>query len=301
MGLSSVDLNLLVALDALLSEQHVTRAAERTGVGQAAMSASLARLRKHFGDPLLIREGRRLVPTARAESLVQPVRGAIAAAEGALGVGRAFDPRTDHRTFTILASDYVTLLLLRPLLAQLATEAPCVRFNVVPVEPDYIEKLRQGRVDLLIIPTALVGQRFLFPHRVLFEDRFVLAADRDNPDVGETVTAEEFARLPALAYGGGQLNSLVESQLDALGIDRRVEVTTQNFVISPFLLTGTRLVSVLHERLARHVEAQARLRILEPPVPLQAIVEAMYWNPRDTDAPAHRWLRERIEWLAERL
>lgn len=304
MGLNSIDLNLLVALDALLTERHVTRAAERTTVGQAAMSASLARLRKHFGDPLLVKEGRKLVPTARAESLVQPVREAIAAVEGVMGAGghrQGFDPGVDHRTFTILASDYVTFVLLRPLLAELAVEAPDVRIDIVPVQEDFVGRLRSGRLDLMIMPTVMMEGQSLFPHQRLFEDRFVLAADRGNSAVVDGVTARDFAGLPSVTYDGGSLKSLVETQLDALGVPRRVDVTTASFVISPFLLTGTRLVSIVHERLARSVREEAQLRMLPAPVPLRPVIEAMYWNPHDNHDPAHCWLRERLFQLARKL
>ncbi|GAA0895960.1 LysR family transcriptional regulator [Pseudonocardia zijingensis] len=300
MALSGIDLNLLVALDALLTECNVTRAAERTLVGQPAMSASLARLRKHFDDPLLVREGRKLVPTPLAESLAAPVREAIVAIEAVLGSRAGFDPATDQRSFTIVASDYVTLVLLRPLFARLGVEAPGIGVNVVPLQPDFTDQLRRGQVDLLIIPTALV-RREEFPHVRLFSDRFVLAADRDNSDVGERVTAEEFARLPYLSYRVGPLQALGESELEEVGIERRIEVRTQSFVITPFLLTGTRLVSLVHERLAARVAEQARLRLLEPPVPLRPIVEAMYWNPRHTQDPAHSWLRSCITEIADDL
>jgi DNA-binding transcriptional LysR family regulator len=115
-ALNGVDLNLLPALDALLAERNVTRAAERMSLGQPAMSAVLARLRKHFGDPLLVREGRGLVLTTLAASLVAPVQEAMAATEAVLGARPPFDPRTDARSFTLVGSDYVALVLLRPLM-----------------------------------------------------------------------------------------------------------------------------------------------------------------------------------------
>src|SRR6516165_692691 len=113
MGLGGVDLNLLLALDALLSERNVTRAAERLSVGQPAMSASLRRLRKHFGDPLLVREGRTLLPTPLAGTLAPLAREAVTALEAVFDRQRGFDPLVDSRSFTIMASDYVTVILLR--------------------------------------------------------------------------------------------------------------------------------------------------------------------------------------------
>lgn len=300
MSLSGVDLNLLVALDALLTERNVTRAAERMSLGQSAMSAALARLRKQLGDPLLVREGRTYRLTTLAESLVEPVREAVAAADQVLGVRRPFDPRTDERTFVVVASDYVTLVLLRPLLAELAVEAPRVRISVVATGSDFDDRLRRGSADLLIYPVDLAEPLGGLPRTVLFSDRFVLTGDRDNPDLDDEVDVERFSRLP---YAGisGAVPSVVESQFEALGIVPRIEVLTQSHVILPFLVAGTRLVSFVPERLVRAVSAHAHVRTVRSPVELRPLVEAMYWATRSSDDPAHRWLRARLVEQAERI
>ncbi|MFD2415982.1 LysR family transcriptional regulator [Amycolatopsis pigmentata] len=300
MSLGGIDLNLLVALEALLTECNVTRAAERTSVGQPAMSASLSRLRRHFNDPLLVRDGRGLVPTPLAESLIHPVHDAIEAAEAVMSASAVFDPSADRRTFTVVASDYVTLVLLSPLFADLAVAAPGVGISVEPLQMDFADQLRSGRIDLLIVPTA-VAANLAFPHTRLFADRYLLACDRDNPDVGETVTPAQFSKLPYLSYSIGRSLGLAETELAEAGIHRNVELRTHSFVLTPFLLTGSRMVSMVHERLALRFAEQARLRLLEPPMRLPPIVEAMYWSPRHTDDPAHRWLRDRITEIAESL
>lgn len=299
-SLGGVDLNLLPALDALLTERNVTRAAERMSLGQPAMSAALGRLRKQFGDPLLVREGREYTLTTLAESLVGPVREAVTAADAVLGVRKPFDPSADQRSFSVLTSDYVALVLLRPLLAELADEAPGVRINIGAAAPDTEDRLPRGTADLFICPTELAGPLNELPHTVLFEDRYILAADRDNPDVDDDLDIDRFARLPYLTVHGAT-PSTVETQLDALGVPRRTEVTTETFVIAPLLLTGTRLVSFVQERLALSVAAQARLRLVHSPVALRPLIEAMYWNPRNSDDPGHRWLRTRLIQQAERI
>jgi DNA-binding transcriptional LysR family regulator len=301
MGLGGIDLNLLLALDALLGERNVTRAAERLSVGQPAMSASLRRLRKHFGDPLLVREGRSFLPTPMASTLAPLAREAVTALEAVFDRQRDFDPLVDQRSFTIMASDYVTIILLRSLITQLAAEAPLQRVNVVPVHGDFAEQLQRGQADLLVLPTELTGARFGFPHRHLFNDRYVLVADADNEAVGSVVTAEEFAQLPYVAYSGGPLPSIADVQLDDLGIPRRVEMTTQSFVVAALLVAGTGFIALVHERLARHVVDLAHLKVVEPPVPLRPISEALFWNPRHTDDPAHSWLRQRITERADQL
>jgi DNA-binding transcriptional LysR family regulator len=300
-GVASVDLNLLIALDALLTERNVTRAAARTSVGQPAMSASLARLRRHFDDQLLVRQGRDLILTPLAETLVGPVREAVTAVESVFVRSRSFDPATDRAAFTIVAEDYVTMVLLRPLLSALADEAPNVRISVRPADVGFADQLRRGEVDMVIIPTELTGARLAFPHTPLFTDRYVLVVDRDNPEVGEHVTADELAALRFVAYGGGSVAPIADTELQRMGVHLPIEITTRGFVVAPFLVSGTRMASLALERLARQLAAAARLRVVECPLPFREIHEAVYWSPRNTGDPAHVWLRERIIALAREL
>ncbi|MDJ0105034.1 LysR family transcriptional regulator [Rhodococcus erythropolis] len=296
--LQRVDLNLLVAFDALMSERSVTRAAERLAVGQPAMSASLSRLRKLFDDPLLVRDGRTFVPTQVAESLAVPIRQSLAIMEGALGRRRAFDAAVDSQTFTLLASDYVLLVLLSSLLSDLATEAPNVRFNVRPISGDYSDQLRRGQIDLFILPREIERSGIPLQSEDLFQDRLVCGVDVDHPDIGESISRRQFETLPYLSYDGGLLPSAGQQQLRARGIDRVIDVTTQSFVVAPLLLRGTRFVTLVYERLGRSLAAQANIRLLAPPIELSPITEAMFWSPRHEDNPAHQWLRERIRQAA---
>ncbi|WP_430336174.1 LysR family transcriptional regulator [Rhodococcus sp. ACT016] len=296
-----MDLNLLLSLEALLTERSVTRAAERMSVGQPAMSASLARLRKHFNDPLLVREGRGLALSPLGESLLDPVRTAVGSVEAALERTPVFDPAADRRTFTIIASDYVLVVLLRKLIAVLATEAPGVQLTVAPIGSDFADQLRRKRADLVIVPTEVVDPDFHFPGTHLMTDRYVLIADRNYTDLPEVISIEEFAALPYAAYVVAPIKPVIERQLDTLGIARKIAVGTQSFVAAPFLLRDTRLVSLVHEKLARELEGPAQLRIIEPPVDLPPLHEKLFWHPRHTSDPAHRWLRNRIIELARTL
>ncbi|MEJ2889497.1 LysR family transcriptional regulator [Actinomycetospora aeridis] len=292
--LPQLDLNLLVAFDVLIAERNVTRAAERLSVGQPAMSASLARLRKFFDDPLLVREGRALTPTPTALELVGPIRDALDTIESTVRATREFDPRTDHRTFALMASDYVLLVLLRPLLAQLEAEAPKLRLNVRPATSDSDERLARSELDLLILPTELASRSAEVRSAPLFTERFVVAVDRDHPDVGEHITEEQFRTLPYLAYDGAPGVTISELRLRRLGIDRHADVHTQSFVIQPLMLPGTRLMALLHERLATYFASHLPIRLLDPPFDVPPMTEAMFWSPRTDADPAHRWLRDRI-------
>ena len=283
--LRSVDLNLLVAFDMLMTERSVTRAAQRMSVGQPAMSAILGRLRKLFGDPLLVREGRGLVPTPLAESLSDPVRELLTQAESVLSRRSEFDPATAQRTFSVIANDYLTMTFLHPLLARLAVEAPGVRLHIFPTGDDFADRLRRNDIDLLIVPLEAMEVYADFPHRVLFRDRYVVAVDQNHPDVGDTMSLEQFSTLPYLAASSGHLRSLAEMQLDFLGVPRNVEITT-GFGIGPFLLKGTRLITLIQERLAQRIGAEAGLKVLEPPIPrLQPITEIMLSTSAPTATP----------------
>ncbi|MCT7660666.1 LysR family transcriptional regulator [Mycobacterium deserti] len=300
--LRRIDLNLLVAFEALVAERGVTRAATRLGVGQSAMSSTLARLRKLLDDPVLVRDGRKLVATPLAESLLEPVRAILLDIEEVLAQRDAFTPATDARTFSILVMSYhLTYTYLHPLLARLDVEAPRVRLHIEPVSDDFAERLARHEIDLLIVPREACPEHRVLPHRVLFSDRYVVAADRDHPEIGDEITYEQFCTLPYLATWSGHQRSPVENQLDLLGVPRNVEVITE-FGIASFLLRGTRMITVLHERLANSLVDLANLKLLEPPIEgLRPTTELMVWTKRTDGDAAHRWLRQRLTDLAAEL
>jgi DNA-binding transcriptional LysR family regulator len=304
MNLNRVDLNLLVAFDVLMAERSVTRAAERLSIGQSAMSSTLARLRKLFKDPLLVRDGRSLVATPAAEALVEPVRDVVNRVEWVLSRPRGFDPARDNRTFSIIANDYLTMTFLQPLMTILDAQAPSVRLRITPTGDDFVERISRHQADLLLMPREAFAQFARvedFPHRVLFRDRYLCAVDKDHPDVGDEITLEQFSTLPYLAMSSGTLPSLAELQLNFLGVPRNTEVTA-GFVAAPFLLRGTRMVTLIHEILARRLADMAGLRLLEPPIPrLQPITETMVWSVRYDADPGHQWLRQTMIDLAAKI
>jgi DNA-binding transcriptional LysR family regulator len=287
-----LDLNLLLAFEALIAERSVTRAAERMSVGQPAMSASLARLRKFFGDPLLVREGRSLVPTSRALELTASFEEALDLIDSTVRTSRGFDPRTAHRSFTVMASDYVLVLLLGPLVAELEAEAPNLRLTIRPVAGDYSEQLDRPQLDLLILPEEAADLQARSAR--LFSDRLVCAVDEGHPEVGERLTEEQFRTLPLVAYRGTRMEPMVEHRFRELGIDRAIAVGTESIVIQPLVLAGTRMMALIPERLGRHFAAKAGIRLLDPPYPLAPLHLTMYWASRAGRDPGHRWLRDRI-------
>lgn len=302
MNLAGVDLNLLVALDALLDERSVTRAADRVGLSQPGMSNTLARLRRLFDDPLLVRHGAQMEPTPRAEELAQPLREALALIGATLAQNPSFDPSRDQRSFRLSCSDYSVLMLVGPLVGRLATEAPGLTVQVLPRARDAAHALQAGEVDLVIEPPEVMTDAAL-PSRHLFDDHWMCCVWEHNRQVGEHMTAETYERLGHLTYsmGGGQPVSLADQHVTSVGVRRRVEFTVGSFLLAPCLLQGTDLVTLVLARAGPHLRRTAAVRLLDPPLPFPTLTEMLWWHPRHTADPAHAWLRDRIGEIASEL
>jgi LysR family transcriptional regulator, nod-box dependent transcriptional activator len=310
-NLRRFDLNLLVALDALLRTRNVTRAAEQLSLSQSAMSGELRRLRQMFGDELMVRHGREYALTALARDLIEPLADILGKIERTLDHQPNFDPVTESRHFSLVMSDYATLVLLAPLLRWATKEAPGISVSAFPFTSPIERMLVHDGVDLV------VGPRFDLDgvhSRQLFSERYVCVISADHPAVGDHLTTEQFESLPRLTVawrppGGGAAgarmsgadwsNSAFATMLDPpRTATNRVEMTTESFVLAPFLVSGTRLVGLVPERLANQLRDVAGIRVLPPPAPLPELEETMYWSAVADNDPAHAWLRETIADIA---
>lgn len=297
MKLRKFDLNLLVALDALLTDRNVTRAGERIGLTQSAMSDELRRLRHLFTDDLLVRAGREYQLTPLGVELVQAVREVITMIEDMVTHRTSFDPTVESRTFSITMSDYAMLLLLHPLLRRAEREAPRVTIEVHPFKASFARALASGDADLVIGPAHLADGACSQP---LFTDRFVCIVSADHPDVAGGVTPELFESLPHLSIAWqSTLRSIADVHYDGAGVRRRVELTTESFALAPFLVSGTRLIAVVQERLALRMRDLARIKLVEPPFPAPMLEETMYWSALADADPAQAWLRRTIVTIVE--
>jgi DNA-binding transcriptional LysR family regulator len=297
--LTRIDLNLLVALDVLLTECNVTRAAAQMSVGQSAMSSTLARLRLVFDDPILVREGRRLVPTAFAESIVDPLAEALAQLNQVVGSRLAFDPSTARLTFSIMATDYVTPILLHPLLTRISREAPHVELKLFAVSADAVDQLRRHQIDLLIHPLEILPEAERFETSVLYRAPHVAAVDLSNDDIQESLTEHDLGDRRSLATLIADRLSWGDVQVERFGIvPNRVLVSSG--ALGPFLIRGTPLFGIFHETAAMFAARETgALRLLELPVPFEPVTEAMVWLHRRTHEPAHRWLRDTISSVSQ--
>ncbi|MFD4600707.1 LysR family transcriptional regulator [Streptomyces sp. NPDC058464] len=293
MGLAAMDLNLLVALEALLEEKNVTHAGMRLTLSQSAMSGQLARLRRHFGDELLVRVGRQYELTPLADRLLPVVRASLLKAEEALSLTRRFEPAHSQQRFSVVMSDYMMTVMVEPLLRIIAEEAPGLRIDFHPLvsgEPESENHLRCH--DLLVAP---LGYRLPGVSEVVVHDRFVCLVDPDNPRlVDGRLTLRDLAEMPHAASAFGKSLTPADRQLETLGIEPKIQVSAPGFGVLPFLVSGTGLVALVPERLADRYTAVTRCAAVEPPFPDVRLVEAMYWHHNRHTDPAHRWLRETV-------
>jgi LysR family transcriptional regulator, nod-box dependent transcriptional activator len=299
-NLRQFDLNLLVALDVLLQERNVTRAAERLFLSQSAMSGMLSRLRHAFGDELLVRVGRHLEPTDFAAGLAERVHECVVELEDLLEETRPFDPESDGRAFRIGASDYAALLLFEPLLNRVVEAAPHMAVHFLRLDLAASERLNVGEIDFAIFPREIDS---VSPSVPLFDDTFVCVAWDKHPSLGEHLTIEEFLKHPHMVFNvtDPAHASVADEFLARNGHERRIVASTESFTAAPFLLQGTTLLTILPRRLGERMRRVAEIRLLELPFEMPPLREKLVWNPRFTSSPGHVWMRELLVEVAGNL
>lgn len=297
--LGRLDLKLLVAFDALLTEGSVTRAAERVGIGQPAMSHALARLRKLLNDELFVRAPDGVRPTPRALVLATPVRGALSAIQEAFLHGQEFDPAAAERSFVLGMPDSVEVALLPRLLAHLEVEAPNVRLRVQAVDRfEVAEQLDRDRLHLAIIGLHTEGAVH-HKRRRLFGVSYLVLYDPARLPLDCPLTLDDYLAIPhVLGSPRGDAHGVVDDALAPLGLSRTVAVATPHFAAVPFLLKGARLVSTVPLPAARLFAERFGLRASPVPLALPDADVAMLWHASYDHDPGHRWLRGIIARLA---
>lgn len=290
------DLNLLGALDALLSERNVTRAAEKLNVTQPTMSGMLQRLRYQFRDQLLVRNGREMDLTPFAVALCDPVRQALRGIEVLVHAEPIFDPTTSTRSFTITASDYCMTIFLPKVFARLSREAPRIRLITQPLVMP-LERLAAAEVDLCICArdlTLLNQDRDKLQSEYLFSDEFVCVV-RDGHPLTEASSLDEYLRYPhvSIEFEG------IPASLETLALTRCVPHYRAPYVVSEFsqipcVVAESDIVGVVQKRLAVIAARTLPIRMFKPPFIIPDLDEAMIWHPRYLEDPAHTWLRGTI-------
>ncbi|UOR01876.1 LysR family transcriptional regulator [Leucobacter allii] len=289
--MSRLDLNLLIALDALLTERSVTRAAARLHLSQPALSASLARLRTHFDDPLLARRGNAYELTPLAVRLAERTGTALEASRRVFEVQADWSPENSTHEFIVFGSDYAFATVGQAASRLAAATAPGVRFRFELHTPAIVEDAEnQLRVaDGLLIPHGHITD---LRSTELWSDNWVIIADTDHPDLGESLRMEDLAEQPwVFTYQTRSAFTSAGQQLQSLGIDPRVETVVQSFLALPHFIRGTRRLGLVQRALAVGLTAIPGIRVHEPPFDAVPVVNALWWHPVHENDPQHAWMR----------
>lgn len=290
--LSRLDLNLLVSLDALLTERSVTRAAERLHLSQPALSASLSRLRTHFGDPILARRGNTYELTPFALRLAEHTTTALDAARRVFESQATWEPSESVREFLIYGSDYGFTTVGRVASELAAERAPGVRFRFALHNPLIVEDAanRLRAADAMVIPHGFLND---LPFVDLWHDTWVGLVAEDNESVGDVLSMENISQLPwAMHYQSRSAFTSAERQVQQLGVEPHVEVVVESFMSLPMFIAGTRRIGLVQAALAPIVQRLGGLRIVGLPFDATPLTNALWWHPVHGRDPEHAWMRD---------
>jgi DNA-binding transcriptional LysR family regulator len=293
MNLASIDLNLLVAFEALIEERHVTRAGQRIGLAQPSMSSALMRLRVLFEDELFIRTASGMQPTARALALAGPVGDALNQIRGVLAREPGFDPAVVRHRFTIAVTDYGDLVVVPPLVTALRQEAPGVDLTVRPIVKvsESLEALEHGEIDVLIGGHLPDSPRTI--RRVLFEERFACIQAAGAAPSDTSLSADDYVRRPHVLFssaGGDGAPGAVDKILAQTGLHRRVAMTLPHVTAVPFAVAGTDLIATMAERIARQFAKIVGISIVRLPYDVLPFAIDLVYVRRAQTSPATQWL-----------
>ncbi len=292
-NLAEVDLNLLVSLQALLEERHVTRAARRVGVTQPAMSHALGRLRVVFDDALLVRSTAGLVLTQRAQALLPQLAEALSAVQSVFSPPQAQTLEALKRSFSLGLVDYSEAVLLPRLCQVLQEEAPWVQLNCRQRFTDAVGALATGELDLWLgVGPPVVPELFV---QSLLTETYLCAVRRGHPLSKKRVTLKDFAQARHVQIAPGETaGGPLDTALAERGLRRHVSVRLPHFLVAPQLLRSTELVLTAPARLIRGAERSERLHVFEPPLPIKGFTLVQAWHARVHADPAHQWLRAAV-------
>jgi LysR family nod box-dependent transcriptional activator len=292
MRFNKLDLNLLVALDALLTEKNVTRAGERVFLSQSTMSNALSRLRQYFDDDLLVQVGGRMELTPRAELLHEAVRDVLVRIDTTVAARPAFDPTESDREFTLFVSDYSMEVLIPGMLALAHQRDSRVRFNLKPQMGPPHRNLERGEADLLIIPAGFCSPDH--PLDALFEDRFVCVVWQESPLAQGALTMERYlrARHVSMLPPDGSLPVFDTWLANDHGLTREIGLTTYSFSAMLHLVVGTDLIATVHARLADKLQRLLPIALRPVPMSMKKLQQSMQWHKYRTRDPGLIWLRD---------
>jgi DNA-binding transcriptional LysR family regulator len=292
MDSKKLDLNLLAALEALLSERNVTRAANRLGISQPALSARLNRMRDVLGDQLFIPAQRGIVPTQYALELEKPLHEALEELRNVVASQAPFDPFAATQDFAIAASDYIHHVWTLPFIRQMPAVAPNCRIALHTVDrTNLFKRMEQGEIDLAFLTPEAAPPNL--QSRRLLSERYVVIGRQDHPRLQRQIDLPTFCALDHVLVSprGGAFEGATDIALQTLGAKRRVAVSVASFVLVPEIVRQSDMIALVPERL---VLGNNSFALFDPPVLVPGFDILMLWHPRSTSHPAQRWLREQM-------
>lgn len=286
-----LDLNLLIALDALLADKSVTKAAGKLNITQPAMSGALSRLREYFEDPIVIQVGRQMELTPLAQSLIGPIHDVLMRIDSAITTAPTFDPACSKRHFALTASDYVVRVFLQDALAHIHRVAPGISFDFRQSTGRVQEELESGEVDFVISPEIDVLAEH--PKERLFEDSYTVIAWNGNNRVGDTLSIDEYMSLKHVVFRSEHRGIAWFERWFAnrYGDVRQIDVTAPVFLLLPHLVVETDRIATVQTRLAQTFLRTLPIRIVEPKFELPKLTESLQWNMHRNLDPGILWVR----------
>jgi len=289
-----MDIDLLLALDALLQDRNVTHAAVRLGISQPALSARLTRLRALLGDRLFVPapSGRGVVPTPRAEALTSLVAEVLRRIAGIMEPA-TFDPMSSNRVFTLALQENPAIMLGPGLARRVRAAAPGLRLRLaVPERKQVPALLESGDVDIFVGSATDADNGWI--GRSLFDDDFATAQRKDHPRGTGPMDLEAFCGHAHLlvSSAGDPFAGVIDKALEMVGRRRFVAMSVQSYAVAPTIIAGSDLLCTLPTRMLRRFDAA--LDLFAPPVSLKAVAISAYWHPRHQEDLGHRWLREQL-------
>ncbi|HYM32871.1 MAG TPA: LysR family transcriptional regulator [Candidatus Cybelea sp.] len=301
MNFAAFDLNLLRVFDALMRERSATRAGERVGLSQPAVSAALNRLRHALGDELFVRQVNEMVPTPRAVALAEPLRDALEQVQRALYGTAEFDPSSTVRDFVLLGADIFAMMLMPNLLAKVSAAAPGIGLRLLDsARGDVARLLIADDIDMALERPLDLPE--WISRQLLFRSPFVIIAAKNNPAIaaarvkeGEAIPLDLFCTLPhGLRSIDGSTSGFMADALAAVGRRRRVVLTLAQFYALALAVSKGSLLAAMPTEFAHAYAGELGLAIYQPPFEVPVPEINLYWHRRHDQDPAHRWLREQI-------
>jgi len=299
-NLDRFDLNLLVAFEALITEEQVTRAARRLHITQPALSGALARLRTVFGDQLFVKDGKSMRPTLRARELEGPIREALAKVRQAIG-RPAFKPESSAITVRIATSDDLEVTLISKVLQRVRAAAPCMRLAIRRVNGVFelpADELASGALDLAIgpFPQGAHQPGGVVVSAPLYDDQLVCLVREDHPTIKRTLSQAQFldAYHVVVYYPEGGHGIVDQLLMQRGGRRRKIAMSVPHFITAAFAVGQSDLLASVNSRIAESLRRAAGVRVLKFPFESPKMNYGVYWHGRQTTDPAHTWLREVI-------